>query len=63
MLIKTGEIIVETATGREYVIEEIAPPTGTQTNTWVGFRNLATRRVYTNTVEAVQRDFHAKTSQ
>jgi len=63
MWIKTGEIIVETLTGREYVIEEVTEPLGHITERWIGFRNLRTRNLYAAEESQILRDFGPKTSQ
>ena len=63
MWIKKGEIIVETLTGREYVIEDVAEPLEHITERWIGFRNLRTRRLYTAEESQILRDFGPKTSQ
>jgi len=60
MLIKPGEIIVEKTTGREYVIEEVAEPQAMIKQRWVGFRNLHTRKLYSQPEDQIRKDFEAK---
>jgi len=63
MQIKPGEIIVETATGREYVIEEVAEASPAIPERWIGFRNLHTGKLYSFAQSQIEQDFHIRTSQ
>lgn len=60
MELKPGEHYQETRTGREYVLLEIAEHATGQV--WVGFQNLANKRMFTVVKEQFERDFEIKTS-
>lgn len=60
MELKTGEHYRERATGREYVLLNIAEHAD---NTWLAFANLETRKQYTQTLAKFEQDFEPAASQ